>query len=97
MTIIVVGTKYVNCDHFLKMVKPYLARQDTFMRKSLSIEKKIVVSLRYLATGRNTKDLRFSIIDLQLLSVRLMKKTHNNQIKFIPHGELRTRDLLIRS
>ncbi|KAL0882362.1 hypothetical protein ABMA27_000863 [Loxostege sticticalis] len=49
-------------DQLLQMVKPYLTKQDTCMRKSISAEEKLAVTLRYLATGRNISDLKYSVI-----------------------------------
>ncbi|RVE43202.1 hypothetical protein evm_012151 [Chilo suppressalis] len=49
-------------DELLRMVTPYITKQDTCMRKSITPEEKLAVTLRYLATGRNIEDLKFSAI-----------------------------------
>ncbi|XP_031327530.1 uncharacterized protein LOC116158823 [Photinus pyralis] len=49
-------------DDLLEMVKPYLTKKDTIMRKAISAEERLAVTLRYLATGRNIQDLKFSVI-----------------------------------
>lgn len=49
-------------DQLLQMVKPYLTRQDTNMRKAITAEERLAVTLSYLATGRNIKDLKYSAI-----------------------------------
>lgn len=50
--------KNVCFDKLLHLVKPFLTKQDT----SITAEEKLPVTLRYLATGRNIQDLKFSVI-----------------------------------
>lgn len=55
----------MNHDKYIKlseMVQPYLKRQDTNMREALTVEEKLAVTLRYLATGRSFEDLKFSAL-----------------------------------
>ncbi|XP_050304496.1 uncharacterized protein LOC126742012 [Anthonomus grandis grandis] len=53
----------------LEMVTPLIKRQDTVMRPAISAHERLTATLRYLATGRNYHDLRFStIISPQALS-----------------------------
>lgn len=47
-------------QHLLNMVKPFIAKQDTHMRTSISPEERLSATLRYLATGRSYEDLKFS-------------------------------------
>ena len=47
-------------NYILELVTPYISKQDTHMRKSISAEHRLVATLRYLATGRNLEDLKFS-------------------------------------
>lgn len=49
-------------DKLLTMVTPFLRRQDTVMRKSISVTERLSLTLRYLATGRNFEDLKFSAL-----------------------------------
>lgn len=49
-------------DELLNMVKPFLKKEDTVMRKSISPEEKLALTLRYFATGRKIEDLKFSVI-----------------------------------
>ncbi len=49
-------------NKLLRMVEPYLIREDTVMRKSLPVYDRLVLTLRYLATGRNFEDLKFSAV-----------------------------------
>lgn len=49
-------------DSLLNMVTPFLKRQDTVMRKSISVNERLAVTLRYLATGRTFEDLKFSAL-----------------------------------
>lgn len=52
----------------LNMVRHKIEKQDTKMRQSISAEERLVATLRFLATGRNYEDLKFStIISPQLL------------------------------
>ncbi|XP_031328647.1 putative nuclease HARBI1 [Photinus pyralis] len=59
-----------NCfEELLNMVGPLIAKQDTLMRSSVSATQRLIVTLRYLATGRSYEDLKFSaVISPQLLS-----------------------------
>jgi hypothetical protein len=47
-------------DHLLNMVKPYVTKQNTVMRASVSPEERLIAALRFLATGRSYEDLKFS-------------------------------------
>ena len=46
----------------VKMVEPYLVRKSTAMRGCISVEERLALTLRYLATGRHFEDLKFSVI-----------------------------------
>lgn len=46
----------------LQMVEPLLRRQNTNMRECISVQERLALTLRYLATGRNFEDLKFSVI-----------------------------------
>ncbi|XP_050303715.1 probable ATP-dependent RNA helicase DDX49 [Anthonomus grandis grandis] len=53
----------------LKLVTPLIQKQDTCMRSAIPPHERLSVTLRYLATGRNYEDLKFSsIISPQSLS-----------------------------
>ncbi|XP_031340979.1 uncharacterized protein LOC116169088 [Photinus pyralis] len=52
-----------NCfDYLLNLLKPYITKKDTVMRQAISAEERLLVTLRYLATGRSMEDLKFSAI-----------------------------------
>lgn len=40
-------------DHLLKAVEPYIEKECTHFRDSITTEKRLAMSLRYLATGNN--------------------------------------------
>lgn len=44
----------------LNLVRPYIEKQNTKLRESISAEERLVATLRFLATGRSYKDLKFS-------------------------------------
>jgi len=46
----------------LHKVTPLLEKQDTHMRKAISVQEKLIVTLRFLATGRSLEDLKFSAL-----------------------------------
>lgn len=46
-------------DHLLRLVKPHIEKTDTNMRASISAEARLVLTLRYLATGECFNSLRF--------------------------------------
>lgn len=50
----------VEFKYLLELLTPHIAKKDTPMRKSISAEHRLVATLRYLATGRNLEDLKFS-------------------------------------
>ena len=49
-------------NELLKKITPYLTRKDTVMRDSLSVEERLALTLRFLATGRAFEDMKFSVI-----------------------------------
>jgi hypothetical protein len=49
-------------NKLLRKVEPYLSRKDTVMRRSLSVTERLALTQRYLATGRNFEDLKFSAV-----------------------------------
>lgn len=62
----------MNSDMFyalLEIIRPDIEKQDSRLRKAISAEERLAVTLRYLATGRSYADLKFSaIISPQALS-----------------------------
>lgn len=53
----------------LNLVKPLITKQNTIMREAITAEERLIVTLKYLATGRDYADLRFSAaISAQSLS-----------------------------
>lgn len=49
-------------NKLLNMVDPLIRRQDTHMRKCITVTERLAVTLRYLATGRSFEDLKFSTL-----------------------------------
>jgi hypothetical protein len=47
-------------DILLRKVEPKIRSQDTIMRKCISAEERLTATLRFLATRRSFKDLKFS-------------------------------------
>ncbi|KAJ8963117.1 hypothetical protein NQ318_018582 [Aromia moschata] len=53
----------------LNLVTPFIKRKDTIMRTAITPHERLTATLRFLATGRNYEDLKFStIISPQALS-----------------------------
>jgi hypothetical protein len=52
----------ITFDKLLELVTPFLLRKDTNMRQCLPVKERLAVTLRYLATGRNFEDLKFSAV-----------------------------------
>nr|XP_023027147.1 uncharacterized protein LOC111515143 [Leptinotarsa decemlineata] len=46
----------------LKLVSPIIKKQDTILRAAISPHERLTATLRYLATGRNYEDLKFSTL-----------------------------------
>ncbi|CAH2009892.1 unnamed protein product [Acanthoscelides obtectus] len=49
-------------NELLSMVKPFISKKNTKMRKSITAEERLIVTLRYLATGRSLEGLKFSAV-----------------------------------
>lgn len=49
-------------NELLTMVKPLISKKNTKMRKAITAEERLIVTLRYLATGRSLEDLKFSAV-----------------------------------
>lgn len=49
-------------NKLLQKITLYLTREDTVMRNSISVHERLALTLRYLATGRNFEDLKYSVI-----------------------------------
>ncbi|CAH1995206.1 unnamed protein product [Acanthoscelides obtectus] len=50
-----------NCfENPLELVTPFLSKKHTIMRSAISVREKLALTLHYLATGRNFKDIRFA-------------------------------------
>lgn len=59
----------------LNLIRPQIEKQDTVMRESVSAEERLIATLRYLATGQNYEELKFSCaISPQLLG-RIIPET----------------------
>lgn len=51
-------------NYLLEKTKPLLTRTDTVMRKSLPVNERLALTLRYLTIGRNFEDMKYSAIML---------------------------------
>lgn len=47
-------------DYLLAQVGPLIQKKNTVMRNAITAEQRLVVTLRFLATGRTLEDLKFS-------------------------------------
>ncbi|KAH9643707.1 hypothetical protein HF086_001817 [Spodoptera exigua] len=61
-------------EHLLKLVTPYIQKEDTLLRHSVSAKQRLVVTLRFLATGNSYQDLRFSSLISQPFYRQLYQK-----------------------
>lgn len=53
----------------MKLVTPHIVKQNTCMKRAISPHERLTTTLRFLATGRNYKDLEFTTtISKQALS-----------------------------
>ncbi|CAH2002906.1 unnamed protein product [Acanthoscelides obtectus] len=72
----------------LKLVTPLIEKQDTILRPAISPHERLTATLRYLATGRNYEDLKFStIISPQSLGIpetcsAIFQVLRNDYMKF---------------
>ena len=73
---------YLKMDHYCfdelrNLVRPLISKQNTHLREAVSAEEGLVVTLRYLASGREYNDLKFSsAISPQLLSKIIPETCH---------------------
>lgn len=49
-------------EELLSLVSPYISKQDTHLRQAITPREKVAITLRFLATGRSFKCLRYSSI-----------------------------------
>ena len=49
----------VQFDTLLKLVQTKISKQDTVMRSAISVEERLILTLRYLATGIDYSDLQY--------------------------------------
>ncbi|KAF9419132.1 hypothetical protein HW555_004217 [Spodoptera exigua] len=57
-------------DILLNLVTPYIQKQNTVLRDSISAKQRLVVTLRFLATGNSYQDLKYSsLISQPMLSI----------------------------
>lgn len=47
-------------NDLLEKLSPFIKKQDTFMRDAISIETRLSITLRFLATGNSFEDLKFT-------------------------------------
>ncbi|KAL4705475.1 hypothetical protein ACJJTC_017335 [Scirpophaga incertulas] len=62
-------------DHLLHLVTPYIQKQDTLFRDSVSAEQRLVVTLRFLATGNAYHDLKYSSLISEPLLSQIIPET----------------------
>lgn len=47
-------------EYILNLIRPYVQKQNTVMRKCITAEERWAATLRFLTTGRSLQDLKFS-------------------------------------
>ena len=47
-------------ENLLAMVAPLIKRENTIMRKAITVKQRLIITLRYLATGNSFADLQYS-------------------------------------
>ena len=62
---------YISFKELLEKVRPYITKQDTRLRKAITAEERLSVTLRFLATGHNFTDLEadFKISRMSISSI----------------------------
>lgn len=64
-------------SELLELVKPYITKTDTVMRKAVTAEERLLATLKYLASGREFSELKFGTsISSQLLSEIIPETCH---------------------
>lgn len=72
-------------EHLLSLVTPYIQKQDTVLRQSVSAKQRLVVTLRFLATGNSYQDLRYSTLSSQPLMSQIIPETCRAVYKCLRH------------
>lgn len=72
-------------EHLLSLVTPYIQKQDTVLRQSVSAKQRLVVTLRFLATGNSYQDLRYSTLISQPLLSQIIPETCRAVYKCLRH------------
>lgn len=47
-------------DKLLELIRPKIEKQDTMMRKAIPASQRLSITLRYLASGMDLEDLKFT-------------------------------------
>ena len=46
-------------EYMLQKITPKICKQDTYMRKAITVRERLIIGLRFIATGENFKSLQF--------------------------------------
>uniref|UniRef100_A0A8C5QFW8 Uncharacterized protein n=1 Tax=Leptobrachium leishanense TaxID=445787 RepID=A0A8C5QFW8_9ANUR len=64
-----------NFDELLDLMSPTLQRQDTFMRESIAPVERLLITLRYLATGQSLVSLHYAFMIGQSTASNIIRET----------------------
>lgn len=62
-------------EYLLNLVTPYIKKEDTILRQSVSARQRLVVTLRFLASGNTYQDLKYTCLISQPLLSRIIPET----------------------
>lgn len=77
----------VQFDHLLGLVTPFIQKQDTNMRMSIPASERLVLTLRFLATGDNFRSLQYLFRIPQTTISRIIQKFWTRAIYNVLVGE----------
>uniref|UniRef100_A0A182XPF8 Transposase Helix-turn-helix domain-containing protein n=1 Tax=Anopheles quadriannulatus TaxID=34691 RepID=A0A182XPF8_ANOQN len=46
-------------EYMLQKITPKICKQDTYMKKAITVRERLIIGLRFIATGENFKSLQF--------------------------------------
>ncbi|KAJ8953456.1 hypothetical protein NQ318_023575 [Aromia moschata] len=66
---------YNTFKELLDLVKPFIEKQNIFMRDAVTPEQRLMATLRFLATGRSFEDLKYSFVISPQLIGKIIPET----------------------
>lgn len=86
---------FAQFDHLLSLVSPHIIKHDTVMRKSIPASERLVLTLRFLATGDSYHSLQYIFRIPPTTTSRIIPEVLDAIYKVLVNGYLKVCDELI--